>query len=163
MSPSAGPLTTSRPRSAPTLVSRRSKSGLTPTSGSSVTIVINLSGETGTAWNTAYAYEVAGLATTGVIDQTAGTGAALEATVTTWSSGATPQTLQASEFWAGIAGASWTSPETITGQAGPWTNLPAQATTSPSDLQVVSGYQITGATGQATYSGTSGGAELWNT
>ena len=128
----------------------------------SATIVINLSGETGTAWNTAYAYEVAGLATTGIIDQTAGTGAALEATVTTWSSGATPQTLQASEFWAGIAGTYWTSPETITGQAGPWTNLPAQATTSPSDLQVVSGYQITGTTGQATYSGTSGGAELWN-
>ena len=88
-------------------------------------------------------YEVSGLAATigALLDQSS----AGVTNGTTWSSGATPVTGRAAEFWAGVVSS---SSGTSTGPGAPWTN----------DLYTgnggMSGYQVTSAAGAATFSGT---------
>jgi hypothetical protein len=110
-------------------------------------------GETGGAvW---YIYEVSGVAASSVLDKsstTTGNG------ITTWTSGATATTTQASEFWVGAIchGNGGTGSLSLTGPSSPWTNL-AQVPTGTATLVALSGYQVASSAGTATYSGTAGG------
>src|ERR1700693_150975 len=72
-----------------------------------------------------------------------------------WSSGSTATTSQASQVWAGMVA---TDSVTITGPASPWVNA-AQLTLSASDF--MSGYQIRSATGAAAYAGTLSPAQFY--
>ena len=95
-------------------------------------------------------YEVAGLSQSPaeVVDQVS-TGSATSGA--TWSSGSTPQTAQAAEFWVGAA----VTGEFISVPGTPWTEDNAQSTAS-------AGHQITTATGKAVYSGTQFESSLWS-
>ena len=95
-------------------------------------------------------YEVAGLSQSPaeVVDQVS-TGSATSGA--TWSSGSTPETAQAAEFWVGAA----VTGEFIAVPGKPWTEDNAQSTAS-------TGHQITTATGKAVYSGTQFESSLWS-
>ena len=88
-------------------------------------------------------YEVSGLVTSAVVDQT---NHGHTTSGTSWTSNATSTTTQAAEFWVGCADV---SAATIAGPSSPWSN------TSPSTV-CAAGYQIVASTGAATYSGTQG-------
>ena len=132
---------------------------------SSTSVVITMGGGAGTAWTSAYVYEVSGLSTSPVIitsvDQGVMNNGDLNTAGTTWSSGTTGITAQAAEFWVGMVTTYYTSAEAITGPAGSWTNLAQHSATSPYDMQTLSGWQITSSTGNAVYSGTTVDATMW--
>lgn len=90
-------------------------------------------------------YEVSGLATSSVVDQTSTHGD----TGTSWTSGTTGTTSSNNEIWFGASSARSTSAPTLTGPAG-WTN---NSQSSPNGF--VHGYQIVSSIGTATYNGTS--------
>lgn len=129
--------------------------------GGQTSVVITAAGGTGTLALMASVYEWSGLYPVTPFDQTAGT---VGTGATSWSSGATPTTVQASELWIGCGFTTSTAsgPPTITGPSSPWTNLAQvnQAQGSFND-QFVSGYQVVAATGTATYAGTISSASDW--
>jgi len=128
--------------------------------GGQTSIVITASGGTGTLAVMASVYEWSGLYPVSPLDQTAnavGTGA------TTWSSGASPTTTQASELWIGaVFTTSTASGPTLTGPSSPWTNLAQvnQAQGSFND-QWMSGWQVVSSTGAATYNGSVSASSDW--
>ena len=85
-------------------------------------------------------FEVSGLVTSSVLDKSSTGGT----TGSSWSSGTTATTTQASEIWIGCADTF----NTITAPGGSWTN------TSPSGGFSVAGYQVVSSTGTATYNST---------
>ena len=122
--------------------------------GGGTSLVITQSGTGG--GQSAFAYEVSGLATSAATDKTAGGTGSSGA----WSSGATATTTNANEFWVGMC--SSTDGSTMAGPASPWTNETAiTQTVSILTVRSVSGYQIASSTGAATYSGTSSGNDGW--
>ena len=88
-------------------------------------------------------YEISGLASSSVLDQSS---SGTTASGTTFSSGTSGTTALANEIYVGTADGS----PTMAGPSSPWTN------TVNGGNAAVSGYQIVSATGTATYAGTSG-------
>jgi hypothetical protein len=128
--------------------------------GGQTSIVITASGGTGTLAIMASVYEWSGLYPVSPLDQTAnavGTGA------TTWSSGATPTTTQASELWiGGVFTTSTASSPTITGPSSPWTNLTqVNQVQGTFNDQWMSGWQVVSSTGAATYNGSVSASSDW--
>ena len=117
-------------------------------SGGQTTVTVTTSGGSGTGYMNVSVLEVSGLVTSAgsLLDKSSG---ATGSGSTSWSSGTTATTTQAAEFWIGCGGTYYTA--TITGPSSPWTNL---ATQDGPQLHTVAGYQVTSATGTATYSGT---------
>lgn len=96
------------------------------------------------------AFEVSGLVTASVLDVShSATG-----TATSWSSGSTTTTTQATELWLGAACVVNTAP---TGPASPWTNISQASSTTDG----IAGSQIVSSTGAASYAGTGGGSNGW--
>jgi len=128
--------------------------------GGQTSIVITASGGTGTLAIMASVYEWSGLYPVSPLDQTAnavGTGA------TTWSSGASPTTTQASELWIGaVFTTSTASSPTITGPSSPWTNLTqVNQVQGTFNDQWMSGWQVVSSTGAATYNGSVSASSDW--
>jgi hypothetical protein len=120
---------------------------------SSTSVVITFTGGSGTVGNVAYVYEVSGLAAFSIVDQTSACRDLPAGSDATWTSGPTPVTAQAAEFWVGIGATYQGGGGAISGPASPWTNLAAETFAASPAGQAISGYQITTTTGQATYSG----------
>ena len=101
-----------------------------------------------------FIYEISGIDTVSPLDQTAGT----TGSSTSWSSGATATTSQASEIFIGTA--SVHDVGTVT-PPGAYTN---QAVTAGANAinQAVAGFDIVAATGTATYAGTENLTEKWS-
>lgn len=95
-------------------------------------------------------YEFSGLVSSSVLDKNStgdnGSGS------TSWTSGATATTTRPVEAWIGVVATG--GDLTATGPSSPWTNEPQQAFGGKFGATELSGYQITSATGAATYSGT---------
>lgn len=128
--------------------------------GGQTSVVITATGGTGTLAIMASVYEFAGLYPVSPFDQTAGT---VGTGATSWSSGSSPTTTQATELWLGCAFTTSTaSSPTLTGPSSPWTNLTQvnQVQGSFND-QFRSGWQIVSATGAAAYAGTVSAASDW--
>lgn len=87
-------------------------------------------------------YEVSGLVLSAVLDKSSSGSSGTN--VTTWSSGATATTAQASEFWVGCVVGSGT----VTAPGSPWTDSGAGLS------HMAAGTQIVSATGTATYNST---------
>ena len=118
--------------------------------GGQTTVVIsgtNLSTSSG-AGGYVVVYEVSGLATASVLDQSS----SATGTSTAWSSGATATTTQASEFWVGTA----MIQGVVTVPGAPW------ITTRNSATQACAGYQIASTTGSATFGNTQSGNFQWS-
>lgn len=129
--------------------------------GGQTSVVITMTGGTGSVGVIPYVFEISGMPTTagGATDQAAGN---TNPGSTAFSSGATPTTTEASEIWIGIGAYAAGSSKTITGPASPWTNLTASsATIGGVACGAVAGYQIVSSTGTATYSGTISTSEDW--
>jgi hypothetical protein len=128
--------------------------------GGQTSVVITASGGTGSLATTASVYEFAGLYPVSSFDQTAGSAG----TATSWSSGASPTTTQATEFWVGGIFLIDSGTPTLTGPSSPWTNL-AQVNQAQGSFNArwMSGWQIVSSTGTATYSGTSSTSFEWIT
>jgi hypothetical protein len=128
--------------------------------GGQTSVVITVAGGTGTLAIMASVYEFAGLYPVVPFDQAAnavGTGA------TSWSSGSSPTTTQATELWiGGVFATSTASSPVLTGPAAPWTNL-AQVNQVQGTFndQWMSGWQIVSSTGAAAYAGTVSAASDW--
>jgi hypothetical protein len=103
-------------------------------------------------------YEIAGLAGS-ALDRTAGAYAA-PAAATSWTTGATATTTQASEIAIGVMGGynDYGNATTITGPGSPWVN--ETQVTAETGVFLLSGYQILSSTGTVTYSGTGSGTNL---
>jgi hypothetical protein len=129
--------------------------------GGQTSVVITVAGGTGTLAIMASVYEWSGLYPVSPFDQTAGT---VGTGTTSWSSGSTPTTVQATEVWIGCGFTTSTAsgPPTITGPSSPWTNLAQvnQAQGSFND-QWVSGWQVVSSTGTAAYAGTISSSSDW--
>jgi hypothetical protein len=96
--------------------------------------------------------EWSGLALSSVTDKTSS--GLSDTTVTSWSSGATATTSQASEVAIGCVGGQLsTGITTITGPSSPWTNF-TQETSANTHIGLLAGYQVLSSTGTVTYSGT---------
>lgn len=122
-------------------------------------VSITATGGSGTLALMASVYEWQGLAAASVLDKTANS---VSAGSTSWTSTATATTVQADEVWVGAVFTTQSSAGTITGPAGPWTNLAqvSQAQGSFAD-RWMSGYQQVSATGAATYAGTVSTSSQW--
>lgn len=128
--------------------------------GGQTSVVITTTGGTGTLAVMASVYEWSGLYPVSPFDQTAN---AVSAGSTSWSSGTSPTTVQASELLiGGVFCTSTGSGVTITGPSSPWTNLTQlnQAQGSFND-QWMSGWQVVSSTGTATYAGTVSTSSQW--
>jgi hypothetical protein len=90
--------------------------------GGQTSVVITATGGTGSLATMASVYEWSGLYPVSPMDQTAN---AVGSGATSWSSGATPTTTQASELWIGSVMTSVSGTPTVTGPSSPWTNLAA--------------------------------------
>jgi hypothetical protein len=123
--------------------------------GGQTAVLVSTTGGVGAAVLTASVLEVAGLPSTlgALLDLTAANSSLTNST--SWSSGATGTTTEASELWvgAGYAGAG----TTITPPGSPWHNLTAQN----SAPITVTGYQVTTSTGAAAYAGTTNVTGHW--
>lgn len=96
------------------------------------------------------AYEISGLVSTGLLDKSSSGGSL----TTSYSSGSTATTAQASEIWVGLASGSDNS-GSMTGPSSPWTNTTSNG--SGGSTFGIAGYQIVSSTGTATYAGTAPG------
>jgi hypothetical protein len=121
--------------------------------GGQTSVVITMTGGTGTIATLATVYEWSGLVSASAFDKTSG---GVSAGATTWSSGATAAVSQPSELLIGgnFVTVSGSTP-TITGPSSPWNNLTqvAQVQGTFNDAWM-SGYQVVSSGGTATYSGT---------
>lgn len=116
-------------------------------------------------------FEVFGLTTSSVVDQTQDNSAAPP--VTSWTTGTSSTTTQAAEIWIGVVAPSNDTANqtiTITGPSSSWTNesqlsFSIQAGGSSTSHRFYTsqmcGYQIVSATGTATYSGTNTGSDVY--
>lgn len=116
-------------------------------------------------------FEVSGLTTSSPTDKTSHSNSA---SATTWSSGTTGTTSQAAEFWVGVAGfqvVADDTTQTVTPPSSVWTNESLLSTSIQSGGTILSdkffvyqqsGYQVTSATGTATYSGTNSQSSDYN-
>jgi hypothetical protein len=116
--------------------------------GGQTSVVTSLTTPADTYLANVFVYEVAGL-NGGVLDQVSYAGSS----TTTFSSGSTPTTTAANEFWCGgvisdVSGPSYVLP------SSPWVN----DTTLESTYYVAAGYQVATSTGSAVYSGTRTGS-----
>ena len=114
----------------------------------SVTVTLSTSD-----WLLIDVYEFSGVKTSSPLDKSStgsGTGS------TSWSSGTTGTTTQASEAWVGTAIALQSGNNALTGPSPPWTNSAEmdQARGKFNYMSQMSGYQVASSTGTATYSGT---------
>src|ERR1017187_7326581 len=100
-------------------------------------------------------YEIAGLVTSGVVDQVASATANSGTAVT---SGSTATTTQASEIWVGLG--SQYAAASITGPSSPWTNTTLSAYQGGSG-SCVTGYQVVSSAGAATYASTGNVSNPW--
>lgn len=97
--------------------------------------------------------ELEGIVTSSLVDKSS---AGHSSSAVSWSSGAAATSTQADEVWVGLVGCLKTgSTPSVTGPSSPWINEAATSATSGTlHLVQVAGYQVTTATGAATYAGT---------
>lgn len=127
--------------------------------GGQTSVAITVAGGTGTLATLASVYEWSGLYPVSPFDQTSN---GVSTGSTSWSSGTSPTTTQATEVWFGAVFTTESSAGTITGPSSPWTNLAQVSQTQGSfEDRWMSGYQVVSSTGTATYSGTVSPSSQW--
>jgi len=120
--------------------------------GGQTSVVVSVTGGTGTQTIFVWADERDDIAAAAPVDKTAG---AVAASGTSWSSGATATTSQASEVWYGIVFGIGATGPTITGPASPWVNhTQVNAAVGTSNGAMTTGYDVVASTGACTYNGT---------
>lgn len=106
----------------------------------------------GSSSPTVWAIEVSGIVLSSPLDKQTGT----TSTASSWSSGSTSTTTQASELWVGACCNSGSS--TTTGPSSPWVNT--SVSDSGGDLMFY-GYNIVSSTGAAAFAGGNGSSKGW--
>lgn len=121
--------------------------------GGQTSVVVSFSGGTGNIWAYVYVYEVSGIVSASPLDQSAGNSSLVSSS--SWSSGSTGTTVQASEIAIGLGYNG--SATGLTGPASPWVNEAVQG----SSPVAISGYQVLTAETTVTYSGTANASGHW--
>jgi hypothetical protein len=124
--------------------------------GAQTAIAVTLTGGSGTLGATVTILEISNVATSGAVDLSQAGDAT--GSSSSFTSGATGTTSQAEEVLIGVAASGYLSfggGPSLSGPAGPWTNLTQQTLTVGSEAQTtIAGYQVVSSTGTATYAGT---------
>jgi hypothetical protein len=126
--------------------------------GGQTAISVSLFGTTGTYYNVAVAYEVGNLPATAAKAEDVANANPQVAAGSSWTSGTTGTTAQASEIWFGCVIVESAS-ATITGPGGNWTNT---TVTVASHVSMMTGFEVVSSSGAASYAGSLSTSELWS-